>query len=521
MKKSLDDHRLSWASEQGIKPDRIHRKPLSSSLFTRPSSIGSLETLQNSGPDSQPSISEANDDTRPQRHIENIRPGQLNPHDGNNTIARKPVGPRPLNARLTTADSGMTGRKPVGGSELEGNTRPRALTGPSPQPQRLESSGAERNSVDNTTLRSSRSGTVANNASGPSSPPPSLPPRPSHSSVKLDREKDFRITIIRRDPTSGTQWNIGSLVREQQSASTEGDTLKIEITTPGYQRFTRQPDLQAQSRQSIEQTIADIKRFSMSDNPPTLAERKTPGPASSHFERLPFTRELSLANRPKSSHRRHRSSSSDLSPTDLSIPTSPRRSHSNLTFLSPWHGTCTFTTGMDGRSLKCRHRLPSSTTTSSNSEHQNGSSSDTSIIAAELRFNLPWSALRNRDVNAPFSPGSHERGSSFPLASLGKDAKSTLRRGVARIKREINTDSHIRRPSQTSISHSSSDDDESDDTASSGRLDLTLGRERAGGGRKGESAKLGKLVLRDEGLKMADLVVAAAMGVWWDVYWGR
>ena len=52
-------------------------------------------------------------------------------------------------------------------------------------------------------------------------------------------------------------------------------------------------------------------------------------------------------------------------------------------------------------------------------------------------------------------------------------------------------------------------------------MDLKLGRERAGGGRKGKSAKLGKLVLRDEGLKMADLVVAACMGVWWDVYEGR
>ncbi|OAX78015.1 hypothetical protein ACJ72_07680, partial [Emergomyces africanus] len=51
-----------------------------------------------------------------------------------------------------------------------------------------------------------------------------------------------------------------------------------------------------------------------------------------------------------------------------------------------------------------------------------------------------------------------------------------------------------------------------------GRLDLSLGRERAGGGTFGKSAKLGKLIVEDEGLKMLDLVVAACMGVWWGVY---
>lgn len=50
------------------------------------------------------------------------------------------------------------------------------------------------------------------------------------------------------------------------------------------------------------------------------------------------------------------------------------------------------------------------------------------------------------------------------------------------------------------------------------RLDLSLARERAGGGMRGNSAKLGKLIIEDEGLKMLDLVVAACMGVWWKVY---
>ena len=45
-----------------------------------------------------------------------------------------------------------------------------------------------------------------------------------------------------------------------------------------------------------------------------------------------------------------------------------------------------------------------------------------------------------------------------------------------------------------------------------------LGRERAGGGNRGKRAKLGKLLVHDEGLKMLDLVVAANMGIWWQAW---
>ncbi len=58
-------------------------------------------------------------------------------------------------------------------------------------------------------------------------------------------------------------------------------------------------------------------------------------------------------------------------------------------------------------------------------------------------------------------------------------------------------------------------DEDSDDDS---RISLKLGREKAGGGFNGKCAKLGKLVLEDEGLKMCDLTVAACMGVWWQHY---
>ena len=51
------------------------------------------------------------------------------------------------------------------------------------------------------------------------------------------------------------------------------------------------------------------------------------------------------------------------------------------------------------------------------------------------------------------------------------------------------------------------------------RLDFSLARENAGGGLRGKSAKLGKLIIEDEGIKMLDLVVAACMAVWWRGYY--
>ncbi len=56
-------------------------------------------------------------------------------------------------------------------------------------------------------------------------------------------------------------------------------------------------------------------------------------------------------------------------------------------------------------------------------------------------------------------------------------------------------------------------EDESDS-----RLDLSIGKEKAGGGNRGKRAKLGKLIIYDEGFKMLDLIVGANMSVWWSVW---
>jgi hypothetical protein len=59
---------------------------------------------------------------------------------------------------------------------------------------------------------------------------------------------------------------------------------------------------------------------------------------------------------------------------------------------------------------------------------------------------------------------------------------------------------------------------QSEPDVSSSLLDLSLGQELAGGGFAGKQAKLGKLIINNEGLKMMDLLVAANMSLWWRAY---
>lgn len=49
-------------------------------------------------------------------------------------------------------------------------------------------------------------------------------------------------------------------------------------------------------------------------------------------------------------------------------------------------------------------------------------------------------------------------------------------------------------------------------------FDVNLGKEKAGGGNRGKRAKMGKLIIYPDGMKMLDLVVAANMGVWWGAW---
>ena len=335
--------------------------------------------------------------------------------------------------------------------------------------------------------------------------PPALLPKLDHR-VELEPYKgvsqtnDFSVTMIRRDPGSGGQWNVGRIAsgpipnmqsenllppRSPQPVREQG--LLLEITNAGYNKFIgSEPVVRRPEPASVDYTSApqDIQRHS-------LVSRDSNRYSS--FNRYLFLEQpRSRSNGLSPSRGEFRSSIDSVRSTQDATRTSPYPSPQfsppytrPYTFLSPWNGTCEFSAGLAGRSLKCRHVLPS---LSSGSGVKESSSTRT---VSDLRFNLPSSKLLDLF--------SHKRS---PLTMT--DSKRSSFFGY----------SHGRRNSVADQQHEAEDSDDEEDE----RMDLSLGQERAGGGMRGKEAKLGKLIVEDEGLKMLDLVVAANMGVWWSVY---
>lgn len=120
---------------------------------------------------------------------------------------------------------------------------------------------------------------------------------------------------------------------------------------------------------------------------------------------------------------------------------------------------------------QCRHILPS----------KDYDPVEGAAQVSELRFNLPNSSLFIKP-STPTEDGAASKRSSF----------------FAR--------PHNRRRASSDL------------TSDFSQLDLSLGQEAAGGGFGGKQAKLGKLIIEAEGLKMMDLLVAANMALWWRAY---
>ncbi|EFQ97444.1 hypothetical protein MGYG_00485 [Nannizzia gypsea CBS 118893] len=300
-------------------------------------------------------------------------------------------------------------------------------------------------------------------------PKPPLPLRP-RKSYERPREAvpaaPFHLTLIRRDPTHSTQWNVGT-IDNIGSSPLEGrpdGSIRVEIATPGYQKFA--VDTSRMSFESLGIKLPasarslDIARpplSSMSSNMPREAEDISdsgPGPGP-----VKFTRLLKLSHPPQSSsHHRHHSSSHGGEMFNRSPPKPskyPHRGNAHYHFTSIWNGHCNFVTAANGRTLKCKHTIPGAA--------GNSPSSAATTTVAEIRFNLPTLLPR------PSSSGDQNSSPTKPSSWIGE-------------------------------------------------LDLSLARERAGGGLRGNSAKLGKIIIEDEGLKMLDLVVASCMGVFWKYY---
>ncbi|KAJ4375066.1 hypothetical protein N0V83_002146 [Neocucurbitaria cava] len=331
------------------------------------------------------------------------------------------------------------------------------------------------------------------------------------------------LTLIRRDPASGAQWNVARIedppILEVSSATLNEPTAKkrtgapmyIEVSNPGYSKFLHSD--------TTDNSVLPSRSSNMATRPhqsemPSQSQRVEPPPSNRPKESdNTFRRRLWMEGSQHTSggfgHRKNGSNdyitgrpgsrgsyggqaertSMDTRPLPSpsfvtrddqmysTIQVSDRQSSfRGYVFTSPWNGRCEFITGAGGGSLKCRHIVPGLQ-----------GAPPAAMQVSELRFNLPSSSK----AVTPRTEETSKRSSFF----------------------------HRGRHSRNNSSVSVNRDESTEDARSSlDRLDLSLGQEFAGGGFGGKQAKLGKIILEDEGLKMMDLLVAANLGLWWRAY---
>ncbi|EXJ59863.1 hypothetical protein A1O7_04010 [Cladophialophora yegresii CBS 114405] len=462
LRESLEAARAAERSSNGITP--IQRKPLPSTPFANYPASQRPPTPPKSYPHYQPPLPGSGTANQAQRYAArgaNLRLdiGDQNPFPA---TSRKPVGARPLPARPTLEpplqtinDEGSAWPSPID----QGHGQIRLARKPVQPPCSTHAGVPE---------------TAENRQDLPECSPVPLASPPSLSDLREEaisrpQPDSPRVTLIRRDPATGSQWNVGSIT--PHSAGGPLHEVEIELSSPGYTQFTR---LDAASGSGFRRKVGYLS--TSNQDGPSVTRRRSNSDES--FSSSPFSNN--------------------------------RKARRAYAFISPWQGICAFSNGLDGRSLRCRQTLLG----------PNASMAAVIADVAELRFNLPWATNRLREPHKRPGTELSELSSNVPVAR----PESSSNREQWR--RSFQALTHKARK-QLSISDTKDDwqspKEESPQPGRSGnesRMSLGLGREKAGGGFTGQSAKLGKLIIHDEGLKMCDLVVAACMGVWWQHYAG-
>lgn len=458
LRKSLEATKLTDRRNVNVSP--IARKPLPDTPHANYPPSRRPPTPPKSYPHYQPPLPGSQEGSQADRYVArgaNIRLSAVEnaQHGG---MQRKPVGARPMPA-LPALDTSFQPHEQANeghrGSVDSGTSQTRVTRKP------VQSASSDK-------ADSFPSFTATTHGFEPSSSPTKSPVK----GAKSPADDTTRVTLIRRDPASGSQWNVGSFV--QRNAVLRDNRLgrfEIELNSPGYTRFA-----------------------------------KLESPTGRCFNRK--VDYVLLPNTESGVKSRHRSNSSEFFAN--SAHTNGRKPRHALSFNSPWQGICSFSNGVDGKSLRCRHVLPTT----------NPSMPAVPVDVAELRFNLAWSILRARDTNKQAIDTTQ-----FPLHTpAGRPAaptnKEPWRRSIQVLTQKARTQlSHSDRSGEfPTLAQTKRDSIFEERSSDDGRMNLDLGREKAGGGFKGHSAKLGKLIIQDEGLKMCDLVVAACMGVWWQHY---
>lgn len=311
-------------------------------------------------------------------------------------------------------------------------------------------------------------------------------------------EQDFLLILIRR--YANMQWNVGNISRlstvtrsdnlinanHAGSAEKSQEGISIEIPTAGYAKFVDKKS-QNNGKENLSPAQKDLRPMHIHNHGQFTFRRRI---QVANFNEVGSQRRMAEISSESSLSKQHRFSSKfklhrhsqymesnervERLPRQLSS-TQPAVNSKGYTFQSPWGSVCEFNVGMANRSLNCKHKLPPSRT------YSTGQTRSASV--SELRFNLP---------------------SSKSLSASPSRKSKTWRPSAS--SRHNSLDSPT---CETGTDFSWPNDD---------RLDLSLGQEHAGGGFGGKQAKLGKLIIENEGLKMLDLLVAANIGIWWRVY---
>ncbi|CZS95085.1 uncharacterized protein RAG0_04876 [Rhynchosporium agropyri] len=405
----------------------------------------------------------------------------------------------------------------------------------------------------------------------------SCSPSPSKRSINLSRtaeilagnvevdKETFSLTLIRRDPASGAQWNIGSVTgtptsdegQSRRATSTLRSRkpyfdLSIHITTPGYNYF-RNPQPQGPAGDltnayRMSGPNLDAKKLQMQLRTKSGFSRSVCMEGSSFWNRSSIQNKRALSEI-SDKHMSASGTGSGGSNSGLPGTLSSSEESKGYTFTSPWGGRCKFSTASGGRSLRCKHSLPAPVSASNDPE--SASAAQPSVAVSELRFNLPSSAVFTQAASVSSTHANGPDGKRFSIPKFSHIRNKLSGQKIAPqlpprpqpasysalypsddeqlspLPPRSNTQAQIDISGEEELvvrhyanSHSTpkSADSTKRDNGDENRLDLSIGQEKAGGGNRGKRAKLGKLIIHDEGFKMLDLVVASNMGIWWSVW---
>ncbi|KAI0131421.1 hypothetical protein F4814DRAFT_405970 [Daldinia grandis] len=488
------------SGESSRSGNQIHRKPVPGSSSLASSRVDENVQLPPSGKENQPGAGSVQLPLRTAvQQPGSSAPLSERPPPSQFATPTSPIQRKPLGPRQGNLDSYEKSLPPVPAY----NQLPDYQAGSNiDQPPQLPTRPSEQPTLQQLTDQ------YASPYGNARSPSPKSPTRPF---------TPFSLTLIRRDPSSGQQWNVGKVASFQlenpelisdDKYHQPSPSISIHLETSGYAKFRGMPTHPpADIRSSL-----DIRPGSASSGSRLQrSEFLGPNTASNTFERqvmMAYSKSFATNLREKFNHHRSRSEEErlglatvqtqhgrhssqgsivsfggDFDGGDAPVITQPAPGLKprGYVFYSPWGGRCEFVTGNAGRSLGCNHILPTYGGGVFNplvDGHESGNKSHKTRgqPISELRFNLPSS-------------------------ELFAEKRST--EGSVRARDQLQSQFN-------KVFHGLEHDEDGD-----WHLDMSLGREKAGGGNRGKRAKMGKLIVFDEGLKMLDLVVAANVGVWW------